>query len=345
MPAGGIGPLRFSRPPASASRPSADLAGRAVAIAPNVPAVFDATLAPHHKAIGRWVAARETVAQRYTRADARRHIEQVFEAAVAEILGTFTLADMRVVALIGDKDLPPALAIVCDTIGQIDLGWIEKSNVLSDTLFGPVAPVGWRAAAYQTIGGTLGAVMPVFGYDELVEELSAYYWEGSTDDEGARAFLIECGHGDDDIAEMVLPSQVAAKRPDWMTAKAAPQKHMPRHLRAALKRVRDAHAALKAPGPAGIAWQYDRDLALEYLPDAENWSTLPPVTLVPSDIFARELDDVGRFGMEQGFDDIAGLFSLSDPDAVDAWLASLTIGAELLLATQDLINLDPTVKS
>ena len=79
--------------------------------------------------------------------------------------------------------LPPALAIVCDTIGQIDLGWIEKTNVLSNTLFETIAPVGWRAAAYQALEQTLGTVLPCFGYDDLFEEISAYYWEGTTDDE------------------------------------------------------------------------------------------------------------------------------------------------------------------
>lgn len=341
MTAGTVVPNRSSRLPAFTSRPSADLAGRAVAIAADVPAVFDATLAAHHKMIGRWVAARETSAYRYTRQDARRRIEDVFSMAVAEILRPFNLVSLRVVALAGDSDVPPALTIVCDTIGQVELGWIEKSNVLMNTAFGAVAPVGWRAAAYQTICQTLGAALPVFGYEELFEEVSAYYWDGALDDEGARAALLDYGHGDDDIAEMTLPSQMAAKRPDWMTAKAAPLKHMPRALRAALKRVRDAHDALKAIGPAGNAWHCDREHLFTYLPEAEEWAHLPPITLVCADEFARELDDIGRFGMEMGFDDIAGLCSLTDADAIDAWFASLKVGAELLLATQALINLDP----
>ncbi len=68
---------------------------------------------------------------------------------------------------------------------------------------------------------------------------------------------------------------------------------------------------------------------------------MPPITLVPFEQFARELDDVGRFGMEQGFYDIAGFCQLIDVATVDAWFASLRVGAELLLAAQDLINLDP----
>jgi len=341
MTAGAVVPNRSGRLPAFTSRPSADLAGRAVSIADDVPAVFDVTLAPHHKMIGRWVAARETEAAAYTRPEARRRIEQVFEEAVAEILAPFDLIDLRIVALVGDSDLPPALTIVCDTIGQVELGWIEKSNVLSDTLFGQVAPVGWRAAAYRAVCETLGAALPVFGYDHLVEEVAAYHWDGETNDEGARAALIDHGHTDEDIAEMTLPSQMDAKRPDWMTAKAAPLKDMPRPLRAALKRVREAFASLTGIGDAGNAWNYDREQLLSYLPEAAEWATIPPITLVPADQFARELDDIGRFGMELGFDDIAGICSLTDGDTVDAWFASLKAGAELLLATQALINLDP----
>lgn len=292
--------------------------------------------------IGRWAADRRRSSARCTRNVARQWIERTLNAAVIDILGRFNLADLRVVALIGENDLPPALVIVCDTIGQIDLGWIEKSNVLSNTLFGNVAPVGWRAAAYQALGQYLGTALPVFGYDDLFEETSAYYWDGETTDDGARKALMEWhGHDPDDLEDMVLPSQMAAKRPDWMTAKAAPLRGMPVALREAISRLRTAHAALAGADQAGSAWRRTRDTVLEYLPENEDRSHLPPLTLVPADHFARELDDVGRFGMEQGFDDIAGLCPLSDPATIDAWLASLRLGAEVLLAAQDLINLDP----
>jgi hypothetical protein len=69
---------------------------------------------------------------------------------------------------------------------------------------------------------------------------------------------------------------------------------------------------------------------------------LPPLTLVPSGQFAPELDDVGRHGMEMGFMDIAGLCPLTNPGRIDDWLASLRLGAEFLLAAQNLIELDPT---
>lgn len=304
--------------------------------------MFDAPLASHHRTIGRWVAEREPSAQRCTRNGARQRIERAFDAAVTEILGPFDLADLRVVALIGEDDLPPALVLVCDSIGQIDLGWIEKNNVLSNTLFGNVAPVGWRAAAYQALAQSLRGALPYIGYADLVEEMSAYYWDGETDDEGARKALIEGhGHDPDDLDEMTLPSQMAAKRPDWMTAKAAPLKDMPAALRAALARLRNADIALRASQMAHNAWRHDRDEVLAYLPEYEERAPIPPLTLVPMDQFARELDDVGRFGMEQGFDDVIGLCPLSDPAPIDAWLASLRLGAEVLLAAQDLINLDP----
>lgn len=306
-----------------------------------MPASFDVRLAAHHRLIGRWVAAREEGAPSLTRHAARQHIEQAFGAAVAEILQPFDLADLRVVALFGEDDLPPALAIMCDSVGQIDLGWIEKSNVLRNTIVAPVAPVGWRAAAYKALEQCLAAALPVFSYADMFEELSAYYWDGETEDDGARKSLIEWhGHDPDDLNEMTLPSQVNARRPDWMTAKASPQKDMPPLLRRALARVRKAHAALTRALPDGHAWRCPQDQVISYLPEFEERSILPPLTLVPFDEFGRELDDVGRFGMEQGFYDIAGLCPLTDVESVDAWFASLRLGAELVLAAQALINLD-----
>lgn len=277
-----------------------------------------------------------------TRHEARQRIERVFGEAVTAILGAFELVNLRVAVLAGEADLPPALAIICDDIGQINLGWIEKANVLSTTMFETIAPVGWRAAAYQALAQTLPAVLPVFGYDELFEELSAYWWDGSTTDDDARAALVEWhGHDPDDVAEMRLPSDVEAARPDWMTAAAAPMKHMPRHLRAALKRLRDTAAAVKALDRARNAWRVDRGHFDDYLPGNEDRSHLPPLTIVPFDHFARELDDIGRIGMELGFDDVAGLCPLTDTAAIDAWFVSLQLGADFLLAAEALINLDP----
>lgn len=336
-------PNRLSRPPASASRRLGDIVGRPVAISRDVPALFDAPLAPHHKLIGRWVAGSAASETLFTRHEARRHIEQVFEAAVLDVLKPFDLADLSVYALVGDDNLPPAIAIVCESVGQIDLGWIEKSNVLSDTLFGPVAPVGWRAAAYATLESTLADVLPVFGYADLFEEVSAYYWDGATNDAEARATLIEYHGEDPDVFyEMTLPSEMNGRRPDWMTAKPAPLKDMPPVLRRAIARVRETHQAFKAAERAGNAWWFERDSRHHYLPGLEDSSHLPPMTIVPFDQFARELDDVGRFGMEQGFDNVAGLCPLADARAIDTWFGTLKLGADFLLAAQELISLDPT---
>jgi hypothetical protein len=336
-------PSGFSRRLDCASRPSADLAGRSVALSLDIPPGFDAPLAAHHKAIGRWAAQFESSPARYSRPEARARIERVFNAAVLEILAPIELADLRVVALIGGEGLPPALGIICDSIGQIDLGWIEKDNVLSNTLFGNVAPLGWRAAAYKALTETLHTALPVFGYDDLFYEISMYYWEGETDDIAASRALIEYHCGEDDaLDEEMLPSAINARRPDWMLAKNAdPLKRLPPGLRAALARVRAAQKALKAIKSDANAWHFDFDLIAAYMPHLEDCSPLPIMTLVPFEHFARELDDVGRHGMESSFMDVAGLCLLGEGATVEAWFASLKIGAEFLLAAQHLINLDP----
>lgn len=309
-------------------------------LSPAVPAHFDAPLAPHHKMIGRWVATKAETDASFTRQGVRQRIKDAFASAVAEILNPFVLADLRVVALTGDETLPPALAIICESVGQIDLGWIEKTNVLANTMNGPVAPVGWRVAAYQALEQTLGAVLPVFGYHDLIEELSAYHWDGETEDEGALRALVEGFGHDPDDPDLVLPSHVADQRPDYMTADKSPAKDMPPLLRKALGRLRGAHQAVRNSAEVAHAWQFDPNDELEYFPERDERSHLPPLTLVPFDHFARELDDVGRFGMEQGFADVTGLCRLTDPTMIDAWLTSLRLGADYLAAAQDLINLD-----
>jgi hypothetical protein len=311
----------------------------------DVPAEFgDAPLAPHHRLMGRWVASRASSSDLYTRADARRLIEQTFKAAVMEILRPVSIVNLRVVVFHGDDNaLPPALSIICDEVGQIDLGWIEKNNVLSTTLFERIAPIGWQAAAYQALVSALCYTLPVFGYDDLFEEMSMYYWEGETEDEGARAALVEWHGADlDDIPEDMLPSAIHARRPAWMLpANAAPLKDMPKALAQRIRRLRAALAALQASGPDGSAWRFDTDLLYAYRPDTYDGSHLPPLTLVPYDPFARELDDVARSGMETSFLDTAGLSPLSDAGTIDQWFDSLRLGAEVLIAAQNLINIAP----
>lgn len=308
-------------------------------LSPAVPAQFDAPLAPHHRIIGQWVARQMPAGQLLTRAEARRHIEQSFQQAVLDIIGINTLADLRVVVLAGDgAEQPPAIAIICDSVGQIDLGWIELTNVLANTLNGFVAPVGWRAAAYKVLW-QLAAVLPMFGFEEMMEELSGYYWDGEIEDEGARHALVTFhGHDPDDV---ILPSQIRDRRPDYMLPKnAAPLKALPRALQAAMRRVNAAWNAVEGHKAPGNAWHFDFDQITDYMPEYHDAATLPALTIVPFDVFAEELDNIAQTGMEVGFHNIAGICLLTGPDVLDQWFASLRLGAELIAAAQDLIDLD-----
>lgn len=324
---------RCSRQPDFASRRSVDLAGRAIALSPEIPAVFDAPLAPHHRLVGRWAASRGQDARTYTRVEARRHIEGAFDAAVLEVLDPIEIVDLRIAVLASEADGPPAIAIICESMGQLDLGWIETSD----------APTAWRAAAYRALEKTLGCVLPVFSYQDLIDEMSMYYWEGETDDEAARCSLIE-NHGADveDLDGLILPSQMNDRRPGWMiAANAAAPARLPATLRRKLADLRAAHEAFGKVAPEGGAWHFDFEIVSEYLPGIEECASLPPLTLVPFEPFARELDDVMRSGMEMGFMDIAGICPLPDAAHIDHWFASLRLGAQLLLAAQNLIRTDP----
>tara|TARA_R110000787_G_scaffold282863_1_gene395039 strand:+ start:6004 stop:7011 length:1008 start_codon:yes stop_codon:yes gene_type:complete len=326
-------PSRVHPRPACASRRWADLAGRSVALSPDIPTIFDAPLAPHHRLIGRWAASCDKSTRTYTRAQARRRIERVFDSAVLEILEPLDIADFRVAALHSEGDSPPAIAIFCESMGQLDLGWIETGD----------APIPWRAAAYSALEETLGLALPIFGYQDLFYEISLYYWDGETEDEAARQNLIDYHGADpDDLDEMALPSAMDARRPDWMiAANAAPSARLPIGLRRKLHRLRETHKALKRLPPERSAWHFDFEVASEYILGIEECSSLPPLTLVPFEQFARELDDVGRNGMEMGFMDVAGLCPLPDAGHIDDWFASLKLGAQFLAAAQDLIRFDP----
>jgi hypothetical protein len=269
-----------------------------------------------------------------TRVEVRRHIERVFNTTVLEILDGIEFVDLRVVVLRGDENLPPAIAIICDSIGQLDLGWIEASD----------APTPWRAAAYGMLEQTLGRALPVAGYKDLFDEIALYYWDGETNDEAARRNLVESHGADpDDLDELALPSTMDARRPDWMIGtNAAPSRQLPTDLRKSMRKLDRAHKALANVPPDRNAWHFDMPLIYEYVPGIEECASFPPLTLVPVEQFARELDDVAQSGMEMGFMDITGMCPLPDPGRIDDWFASLRLGVQFLAAAQELILLDPT---
>lgn len=320
--------------PGFGSPRSVDLAGRTAALSVDVPVIFDAPLAPHHRLIGQWVAFAHPTKRSFTRRQARSHIERTFNAAVLDVLAPLNLAEFRVVVLNAQDDRPPAAAVVCDSIGQLDLGWIETSDT----------PTAWRAAAYRALERMLGTVLPIFAFQDLFDEMSMCYWEGETSDEAARQFQIDYqGIEPDEIDEEILPSAINGRRPDWMIAEnRGPPRDLPDGLRRALRALNEAHRAVRRQCPEHNAWHFDGYQVHEYLPGIEEASSLPPLTLVPVEQFAREVDDIARHGMEYGFLDIAGLCPLHDSAIIDGWFASLRVGARFLLAAQDLIQLDPS---
>ncbi|MDJ0276305.1 hypothetical protein QLH51_05770 [Sphingomonas sp. 2R-10] len=251
-----------------------------------------------------------------------------------DILKPVELADLGVAVLRGDGDRPPALVVTCESVGQLDLGWIEDSD----------APVAWRATAYAALERMLGRVLPVFGYQDLFEEIARWYWEGETDDAAARQVLVDYhGAEEDDLDGQSLPSTMNARRPAWMiAANAVPPARLPIGLRRTLVALRRTFEAVEQIPPGCDAWHVDHEILFDHLPDLEEALHLPPVTLVPFDQFACELDDIGRHGMEVGFSDVAGLYPLPDADRIDDWFASLRLGATFLCAVQELIRFDPS---
>lgn len=319
--------------PASASRRSVDFAGRKVRLSRDIPAVFDHPLGPHHKMIGRWAASRDATQGGYSRVEACRLIERTFRIATLDVLASVVLADLRVVVLRGEVDRPPAICIICESAGQLDLGWIETSD----------APIGWRAAAYAALERMLGRVLPVFAYQDLFEEISLWYWEGETDDAAALDHMVAChGVDRDDLDGLSLPSAMNDRRPAWMIRERATRTgRLPPKLRDMVKTLGRLHGEIGRVDPQDNAWHLEYEVACDYLPRIEERSFLPPMTLVPIEHFAREIDDIAQHGMEVGFMDLAGLCPLSDDSKIDRWMSSLRLGVELLTTAQALIQLDP----
>lgn len=330
---GAVRASRLPRPPAFVCPRSVDLAGRAVALSPDIPVLFDEPLAPHHRLIGSWVAAREETSRTFTRVGARQHLDRVFEASVLDVLGGIDMVDFQAVVLRGPDGECPAIVLVCESIGQIDLGWIETSD----------APIAWRAAAYRALERTLGIALPIFGYSDLFDEISHSYWDGETDDDAARQALID-NHGADpeEVDQLALPSEMEARRPNWMiAANAGAPKQLPTGLRKALCGLKGTYRALRRMPAERSAWYFESAQLYDYLPSLEECSPLPPLTLVPVERFACEVDDVARHGMEYGFMDVSGLCPITDAKHIDDWFASLRAGVQFLAAAQALIRLDP----
>ncbi|MDR6116576.1 hypothetical protein QE360_003545 [Sphingomonas sp. SORGH_AS789] len=328
------GASHFGRRPKCNSPRLVDLTGRAVRLADDIPTVFDGPLSPQHRLIGTWVGGHHSNGTEYTRSQARRRIERAFATAVSDILEPVVLADLRVSVRSDEAGDRSALAVNCDSLGQLDLGWIEDSD----------APIPWRATAYSALERMLGRVLPVFGYGDLFDAYAAYNWEGETDDEWARQALIELhGVSEQDLDGQILPSTMNADRPPWMIAEnAVGDALLPRSLNERLDRVREAHDAVGASPSDCDAWHVEQEILFDYMPELEECFHLPPLTIVPLASFADELDDITRHGMEAGFTDVAGLYPLPDASRIDDWLASLRLGARFLCAVQDLLAFDPT---
>lgn len=338
---GPVREARRSRPLKALPSPRSDnLVGGIVRFSPDIPVSFGETLTSNHLTVGRWVAAHGLASEAaISREEARRLIENTLTAKIHEIIRGLEILGLHVAVLSceespDDVDQPPAILISHNSHGDIFFKWIEDEAI----------PVGWRAAAYHAIATTLPRIVPLLALGDMMEELSMWYWDGEIDDEGAKLALIH-NHGadEDELDGYVLPSQVEAKVPGWMKSElAARSRCLPPALRRSIIGLKQAARKARGHTGEGGAWSYDRDQLLEYAPWLEDASCVPPVTIVPSNIFEQELDDVYRFGMENGSDDTCGIMAISSAAEVDTWLTSFAAGVAVLKAAEALISLDPS---
>lgn len=318
---------------------SAKLAGGRVTLSPAVPTRFDAALNKHHIAIGRWVLEHRTQSSALTHDAARSLIEITFVDEVKRILAPIELADLHVMVLLNSYDdkAPPALIISNKSQGQIDLGWIETDED---------APIAWHRRAYQALVRAIQPIIPAITYDDMFEHLSHLYWDGETDDEAARESLRTYQDYDEsDLAGMTMPSQLDAKRPEWMLDRSD---HIPdqihSELEAILADITAASEGLEKARKRADAFQFtDMEDLCAYAPWYKESLGLPSMTVVPFEIFASEIDDVARHGMESGFLDVSGIYHLDrdDPADIDNWFTTLRAGVAVIEAVQRLTAWTP----
>ena len=321
-------------PDIPASLPSVRIAGGAIRLSPDVPTRFGNPVGQHHVTIGKWARDRLVSAGPITENGFKHLVEQTFADAVGEILAPVELCDLHTMVLLNsENDKQAALVLANKSQGQIDLGWIETDED---------APLEWRCAAYSALVTNLQPIIPSISFDDMFEHLSMLYWDGETQDGPAREVLENFyGHDEEELEGMAMPSQVIAKIPAWMKDYAGDTPARPLHPQLAkiLSDLKKASARLKRAQKKADPFEFsDMEDLCSFAPWYEESYSLPPTTVVPFEIFAAEIDDVARGGMEQGFLDAIGIYHLDPaaPELVGRWLETLRAGVAVIEIIQRL---------
>lgn len=323
----------------------ADLAGRAIKISPAVPVGFYNALSPAQRRIGLCLPSDDLPP--LTQLQASSWIDKQFDALIQPLLAPvrFLGYDISVRATacnFDNKDAAPKAACIISTngVGFLDFRWIAD----------PDAPVSWARIAYKAIRDHLPLVAPCHTYDDFMEAMACYHWGGELDDEKAKEeiqlYWNDNGEGEEiDFDDHLLPSQLEARRPDWMIIdKDHPlpeRKALPPLLRQALINIkRTARTVRRSIHSEKSAWHFDHEEACQYVPEIDEAAHYPPLLLIPEEPFIAEADDLYRLGWEVGFMDVTGVMEITDKPDFDVFLASFKAGIDLLLAIQTLLDLD-----
>lgn len=306
-------------------------------LSPAIPTRFGNPVGKHHVIIGNWAKEMLASAGPVSESGFKHLIEATFAKVVGDILAPIKLCDLHVMVLLhSEEDEKPAIIIANKSQGQVDLGWIETAEN---------APMEWRCAAYRALVSNIHPIIPMITFDDMFEHLSMLYWDGSTEDHEAREALIhDHGHDEEDLEGMTMPSDVKAKAPAWMDdyAGEAPARPFHPELAKLFRDLRKARRRFDKAQAKANPFAFDFDDLCSYAPWYEESYCLPPMTVVPFDIFAEEIDDCARGGMEQGFLDVCGLY-LIDPASpqIDKWLETLRASVAVIDCIQRLTAWEP----
>jgi PRTRC genetic system protein F len=183
------------------------------------------------------------------------------------------------------------------------------------------------ATVLSVIDRTSMNLVPVFTPWDAMGTAQETYWYGEQDEQ--MALDEQCGDDPGERAtlqeDMVTRAKVDAAFPSWATQAPGGRKRL---RRSDLSRIaRDARSA-RVRRVAELALALDRlDIDDRYLPDEEGWFVGYGAVLSwhPDDIAVRIFDDFANYAVESEYFDWIGefTFSLDEPQALQAWMASM----------------------
>lgn len=218
-----------------------------------------------------------------------------------------------------------------------------------DWLSDPAIADDVKSEIWALLGRAMPILLPVGCFDDLVEEISGYWWQGELDDDAAREAIAEMRGeelGPDD--DFFLPSKFLAAQPQWTLFEPwprpndAPTPALPDFVAGPAAQVLKAMKPFRNASANRAAWISDFDITTDVAPEYGDAVSTPPIFLVPDiPVFNEALNDIGECAMQTSFWNVCGAAIMTSPKDIQTWLKSLAAGVPLLVALDGLLRATP----